>query len=123
MINLSRTTSPRAYVYSGPENHKSIRWISAGYPPDEIRFVAIERRALLLAIDKRAFLSVVFISLALDAHWPQIGSHPVDIRRISNGGIYDFPALIKVYLVQHNRPRGLKTLAVAQLSKLQIDSY
>ena len=64
LINPSRTTSPRAYVYSGPENHKSIRWISAGYPPDEIRFVAIERRALLLAKDKRAFLSVVFISLA-----------------------------------------------------------
>ena len=30
---------------------------------------------------------------ALDAHWPEIGSLPVDIRRISTGGIYDFRAL------------------------------
>ena len=42
---------------------------------------------------------------ALDAHWPQTGSHPVDIRQISGRylvdirqistrGIYDFPALV-----------------------------
>ena len=35
----------------GPENHKSLRWISAGYPPD------------------------------LDAHWPQTGGYPADIHR------------------------------------------
>ena len=29
---------------SGPENHKSLRWISTGYPPDLLRFVANERR-------------------------------------------------------------------------------
>ena len=36
-------------VYNtGPENHKSLRWISAGYPPPhDIRFVANERRAPL----------------------------------------------------------------------------
>ena len=28
----------------GPENHKSLRWISAGYPLDLLRFVANERR-------------------------------------------------------------------------------
>ena len=28
-----------------PENHKSLPWISAGYPLDEIRFVGNERRA------------------------------------------------------------------------------
>ena len=46
----------------GLENHKSLRWIFTGYPPDLLRFVANERR------------------------------DPVDIRRISTGGIYDFPA-------------------------------
>ena len=30
----------------------------------------------------------------LDAHWPQTGGDPVDIRRISHGEIYDFPALL-----------------------------
>ena len=34
------------------------------------------------------------LETALDAHWPQTGSHSVDIRRISTGGIYDFPALV-----------------------------
>ena len=40
---------------AGPENHKSLCWISSGYPPDEIRFVANERRAPFLANDRRAF--------------------------------------------------------------------
>ena len=47
------------------QGRKIIRWVSAEYPPD------------------------------LNAHWPQIGGDPVDIRRISGGYPpegFDFPA-------------------------------
>ena len=77
-----------------------IRWITAGYPPDEIWFVANERRAPFLANDRRAFpkCSVHLID------WKQrsmLIGHKSDLtsRQISTGGIYDFPAQGKFWSV------------------------
>ena len=52
------------YKPPGPENHKSLRWISAGYPSDEIRFVANLRRALLPANEMNTTLRNARLSLA-----------------------------------------------------------
>ena len=64
-----------------------------GYPPDEIRFVANERRAPFLANDRRAFPRCSVHLIDWKRRSTLIG-HKLDlIRRISTGGIYDFPAL------------------------------
>ena len=75
---------------SGPENHKSLRWISTGYPSDEIRFVANERQTPpFLANDRRVyFLGLVFISLTgsgarrlLATNRISSGGYPANIHR------------------------------------------
>ena len=43
------------------------------------------------------------LETALDAHWPQTGSHPVDIRRISGGYTVDIQRISGGYTVDIRR--------------------
>ena len=57
---------------------------------------------------------------ALDAHWPQIWYHAaVDIRRISTGGIYDFPAL---YYIRTKTFESLVSTSIRERGKKMISA-
>ena len=62
------------------------------------------------------------LETALDAHWPQTGSHPVDIRRISTGGIYDFPAQDKVFQTKYDGRDSLY-FKVKRITSIPRDSW
>ena len=74
-----------------------IRWITTGYPPDEIWFVANEHRAPFLANDRRAFPKCSVHLIDWRRRSTLIG-HKSDLIRwisgISTGAIYYFPALV-----------------------------
>ena len=63
------------YKPPGPENHKSLRWISAGYPSDEIRFVANERWTPLQVNE----MNTNGARRLLATNWISSGGYPPDL--------------------------------------------
>ena len=87
LIRTEFFQKPQIRHSPGPENHKSTE-----YPPDIHRMrsdlwpLSVERRFQPMRWTLHLGLHVcLWLEAALDAHWPQIGSHPVDIRWISGG--------------------------------------
>ena len=72
---------------TGPGNHKSLRWISAGYPPEEIRFVANESLAPFLGNDRYPFPRCsVRISLTGRGGRSTLIGHKLDLIRLISSG-------------------------------------
>ena len=108
--------SPRCFDSNhnlpGPENHKSLRWISAGYSSDIHRMrsdlwpMSVERlfqsmRWTLHLGNARLPLARSGARRSLSKNRRSSGGFPVEFRWISTWGVYDFPALI--FLVSLNQ--------------------